>query len=338
MSHNRNKALDGLRGVACLAVIVHHGAGVLGGALGVDVFFVLSGWLITGLLVKEFERTGGIGLRAFWRRRAIRLLPALIAGIVFAVLVTGLMWPASWDDTLKEAAAALVGLEQFLTPLRLIHSGMLIPTWSLGVETTFYLAWPLALAAMLRWRRHDAGMATACITALAVTASFAFADNPAAQAMARGSGILLGSTLALGMPRPLSLSLTRLAPIAAIGSMFMFATAKVSVWPLMDLSAASVVVALAQPSSGLTRLLQWRPLVWVGERSYAAYLFNFPCVALFLPVFGTGWGLTLASGTATLAMGALSLRLLERPAARYFANRRTTTRKDRTPALEGSAA
>jgi peptidoglycan/LPS O-acetylase OafA/YrhL len=159
-------ALDGLRAVAVLLVLAHHGGltGVSGGFLGVDVFFVLSGFLITSLLLDELGRTGRIGLRDFWIRRARRLLPALLV-VVGAVLVAREVFPPDAVTALRDDAVASFlwvanwafvaqhtdYFSQGSPPSPLQHM------WSLGVEEQYYLVWPLllvAVVALLGWRRR----------------------------------------------------------------------------------------------------------------------------------------------------------------------------------------
>src|SRR5690349_6612855 len=150
-------ALDGIRAVAVLLVLAEHGGvpGVPGGFLGVDVFFVLSGFLITSLLLDELGRTGRISLRDFWVRRARRLLPALIV-MVLAVVVARRFFPAEATATLRDDAVAALFwaanwafvaqktdyFSQGSPPSPLQH------TWSLGVEEQYYLLWPLLVLAV----------------------------------------------------------------------------------------------------------------------------------------------------------------------------------------------
>ncbi|MCB0947371.1 MAG: acyltransferase, partial [Mycobacterium sp.] len=161
-------ALNGIRGVAVALVVVGHGGipGVDGGFIGVDIFFVLSGFLITSLLLDELGRTGRIDLRGFWIRRARRLLPALLLMGLAVVAVRTLFSPDSVETLRADAVAAFLWtanwafiahkadyFSQGAAPSPLQH------TWSLGVEEQYYLVWPvllvliaLALAGLARWR------------------------------------------------------------------------------------------------------------------------------------------------------------------------------------------
>src|SRR4051794_28685319 len=165
----RVPALDGLRGLAVVAVLLFHGGYLTGGWLGVDLFFVLSGYLITSLLLVEHRRDGGISLGAFWGRRARRLLPALLVfvmavavyawidvaaidlGAVRADGLATLFFVANWHDILNGVSY----WDRGLAPSMFAH------TWSLAVEEQLYLVWPLAVAAILRRRRGPSAQTVA---------------------------------------------------------------------------------------------------------------------------------------------------------------------------------
>jgi peptidoglycan/LPS O-acetylase OafA/YrhL len=177
----RFRPLDGLRGLAVLAVFLYH-AGVKatpGGLLGVDVFFVLSGYLITGLLLTERDRSGGISLRAFWTRRVRRLLPAS----VIVVVTTVVLWQATADPgqlpSLRRDALATLG---YAANWRFVLSGQsyfqhyappspLLHMWSLGVEEQFYLVWPVLLLLLLRYRSYRRARLTTAVTSLVLLAT-----------------------------------------------------------------------------------------------------------------------------------------------------------------------
>ena len=210
-------ALDGLRGVAVVAVLLYHGgvSAAGGGFLGVDVFFALSGFLITSLLLAERASTGRIDLKAFWGRRARRLLPALLVVLVFvAVYAAVFARPGELDRIRQDGLSTLLYLanwrmifggqsyfESFEAPSPLRH------TWSLGIEEQWYLVWPLVVALVLAWWRGAgrralgvmcAVLAAASAVAMAVLASGA--DDPSRAYYgtdARAQGLLLGALLAV---------------------------------------------------------------------------------------------------------------------------------------------
>jgi acyltransferase-like protein len=142
-------ALDGLRAVSIVAVLAHHSHWLSGGYLGVDVFFTLSGFLITALLTEEFARTGTITLRLFYARRALRLLPALLVLVVVCAGTLLATVPEYGPLVLHQAAAVLFYVANWAWVID-VPLGVLSHTWSLGVEEQFYLLWPCALLVMLR--------------------------------------------------------------------------------------------------------------------------------------------------------------------------------------------
>src|SRR5690348_7091594 len=156
---NRMPALDGIRAVAVLAVLLYHAelAAFQGGFLGVDVFFALSGFLITRLLVEEFEKSGAISLTEFYKRRARRLLPALFAVILFVVVVTAFLVQDAAHKTRQDAAAALVYLSNWwfvISEQSYFQSWgrppLLQHLWSLAIEEQFYVIWPIVVGTLLK--------------------------------------------------------------------------------------------------------------------------------------------------------------------------------------------
>src|ERR1700712_3611651 len=156
-------ALDGVRALAVLAVLADHGgvAGLPGGFVGVDVFFVLSGFLITSLLLQEHRRTGRIRLGAFWARRARRLLPALVLMVLAVITLRRAFAPDSVSGLRLDALAALGWVANWRFAARhtdyFAQGGMASPlqhTWSLGVEEQYYLLWPLILVTVVLLSRH----------------------------------------------------------------------------------------------------------------------------------------------------------------------------------------
>jgi peptidoglycan/LPS O-acetylase OafA/YrhL len=179
------RALDGLRGLAVGGVLLYHGGALTGGYLGVDLFFVLSGFLITTLLLRDAAEHGRVPLRTFWERRARRLLPA-IGGLLIGVAVYALVWAPPGDGTeLRAEALATIGYvanwyavatgagywDAFQAPSPLRHM------WSLGIEEQFYLVWPLVvalLAAVARLLRFRAALAVGAVAAAGAVASYAW--------------------------------------------------------------------------------------------------------------------------------------------------------------------
>jgi peptidoglycan/LPS O-acetylase OafA/YrhL len=296
--------MDGLRAVAVLAVIVFHaGASWLpGGFLGVDVFFVISGFLITSLLVAEHRGTGRLAFGAFWARRARRLLPALL--LLLAVITAWALspWPdpvqlrAFPDDAMASlfyaanwhfAAHGASYFTQFSAPSPLQH------LWSLAIEEQFYLVWPLVLAAFLALRRTgrrqllalSLGGAAASIALMAVLYNPSHPSAVYFQTDTHAFGLLLGAAAALcvaGGGDRLGRACTVLAPAALAGMLACFAVidghgafAYRGGIALAALVTVPVVVASSRPGV-VSRLLAFRPLVWIGLVSYGLYLWHWP--------------------------------------------------------------
>ncbi len=348
--------LDGLRALAVLAVIAYH-VGLSwapGGLLGVGVFFTLSGYLITDLLLSHQQATGSLGMLEFWRRRARRLLPALF---VLLAIVAG--WVALLQraqlPALRGAMAAAAGyvsnwwliaqnssyFARFGPPSPLGH------LWSLAVEEQFYLLWPWLLLLALRCtagrpersRRH---LLTAGTAALAAASALAMAvlyhpgydptrvyDGTDTRAFA----LLIGAGLAFACPsramaaevsvrRRRLLEGTGFAGLVVIG-LLIWRTTQYSPFlyrgglVLLSVATAAVVWAVSSPASTVGRVLGAQPLRWLGVRSYGIYLWHYPIIVL--TTRGTGPP-SLARATvqvaASIAAAALSWRFIEEPIRR----------------------
>lgn len=316
----RVAAYDGLRAVAAIAVVGIHAwpAVVRGGHLGVDVFFVLSGWLITTLLVNELSATGRLALGHFYWRRAKRLLPPLVIAVALAIVVAAAAWPASLADTEKQGVAALLYLGNWAVLDGWAHSGLLSHTWTLGIEEQFYAVWPLVILVVLRY----GGRRLACVLAgsLAVLGvAHEVLVGGAWVAESRGSGLLVGAALALAAdgwwlrwPR----AWRAMTPIAAACLVTLLVAGSEVFWPLVVLASAVIVPSLgSHRTSRVSQALAWAPLVWLGRRSYALYLLNLPLTALLLPAFGYGPVLLITAGILSVFGAAASWRYIEAPLA-----------------------
>ena len=330
----RHPALDGVRAVAVLVVIAYHltrlssGLGALamdGGFLGVDVFFVLSGYLITSLLQGEIAATGRLDLKAFYARRSLRLVPALLVAVPLAT-VAALTAKSRPNGILAGAGYALTYTTNFANMAN-ASNGFLGHTWTLGLEEQYYLIWPVLLLVLLRTRRRLAYLAVVVIGCSLATPlgyeHFNHLNNFAP--WTHGPALLLGSMLALLLrSRPGSLHLlARYGWLGGVGLAFTFAhppddvTLNSGDWLMV---AAMVTALLAHlelvPQAPLSRLLSSAPLVWLGRRSYGLYLYSYP---ITLALLSRQWplGVTAALTVAlSLAVTVLSFRYVETPALR----------------------
>jgi peptidoglycan/LPS O-acetylase OafA/YrhL len=333
----RLSQLDGLRGVAVLAVILFHGfPGVVrGGWLGVDVFFVLSGYLITSLLVTEHERTGRVALRSFYARRALRLVPALLV-VVAAHSLFSLWRPdRGAGDVARTDGVVLLYLSNWARAFAWdVHLDALAHTWSLAIEEQFYLLWPLALLLLLRCASLRVAAASTALAALGVAAWRAalFASGCEIERVysgfdARSDGLLLGSAAALYAHSGADVGLA-----TRTGRALSLAWVLLSVWAVMAVDFRSTPVygglllgfalgfAAALPSVAVapgrwtSAVLRSPPLVWTGRISYGLYLWN--VVVLECVPFPDSWRqrtVGVAVVAITYVLAALSYVLVERP-------------------------
>jgi len=340
-------ALDGLRGLAVAGVLLFHAGHLVGGYLGVDLFFVLSGFLITSLLLDEWRRTDQIKLLAFWARRARRLLPALFAMLIgVAVYAVVLAKPAELDQIRNDAWATLAYVAnwraifaghsywaQFSSPSPLEH------TWSLAIEEQFYLVWPLMVVGVLTWRRGSA-RALLAVAALLAGASVLFMavrytphTDPSRVYLgtdARASSVLLGAALACLLAWRGAVRSPRLSGALEVGG-WIGAAGLAWAWThlggespalyrggmfLCGLAVLGVIAAVTRPRPGrLAATLSFRPLCALGIISYGVYLWHWPIYVVLSPQ-RTGLGdvaLTLLRIVVTLAVATASFFVVEQP-------------------------
>jgi peptidoglycan/LPS O-acetylase OafA/YrhL len=349
---DRHLPLDGLRGVAVVGVLLFHDDRLRGGFLGVDLFFALSGFLITGLLVKEVQATNTVGLLRFWERRYRRLLPAFIA---LLILVLPMMYWWGTPAQLRSAReAVLPALAQVANWHEILQGGdywalfadptPLTHLWSLGVEQQFYLVWPVVFLLVSHLRRWRAAMTALCVAVVAASAALMWLlydpgnPNRAYEGTdTRASSIVLGALVALiGLPtivskrhRSGSAAVTRVVLevvqwglVAGIAWAWWSTDGASSVGlargGLLAHSAASalLIATLAAPVPTTLRwVLAIAPLRAAGAVSYGWYLWHWP-IYLVLTEQRTGWeGLTLSltRWTVSLAAAVASYYVVEMP-------------------------
>lgn len=353
----RRPALDGLRAFAVVAVIAFHGGLTRfhGGFLGVDVFFVLSGFLITSVLVSEYDRRRTINFGRFWIRRAKRLLPALCV-IIVAVALSALY--LTQPDFYQTLTSDILTSFFYVANWHLMAPGtsyfahaappsLLTHTWSLSIEEQFYLLWPLVVFALMRWR-HNARVVgwLAVAGALASTVEMAvgqsvgwstdrlyYGTDTHAQGLLCGAAMaafLYGaqeSGVAMGTLTDRATRVLRyLGPFAIVGAVVLMDRAYgTSTWmfdggflAVSILAALTILYVVTMPTTLVGRALSWRPIVYVGQISYGLYLWHYP---IFRWVTHANTGLydfplfCVRVGLAVLAAVA-SYHLLEMPIRR----------------------
>ncbi|MGC9220857.1 MAG: acyltransferase family protein [Solirubrobacteraceae bacterium] len=340
--------LDGLRALAVGGVFLYHAnvSWMPGGFLGVDLFFVLSGYLITSLLLAEYATRGSVKLTRFWGRRARRLFPAVVVVILFALLATLTVARDDLSRTRADALSALVYMtnwheiiashsyfNQFGRPSLLEH------LWSLAVEEQFYVLWPLMLIVGLRWLRRRGMMAlTVCLAVASVTLMWVL-YNPNGDPSrvyygtdTRAFTLLIGALLAFAWPaaqpplqqfRRSRATISVVGLVALAGVLAMFVSVQ-DYYPwlyrggflLMALTGAVLVAAASYPGALLGRALGWAPLRWLGERSYGIYLWHWPIMELTRPRLDVpmqGAPLITLQALAAVGAAALSYRYVEMP-------------------------
>ena len=333
--------IDGVRALAVVAVVAYHAGvpGFGGGFVGVDVFFVISGFLITGLLAGEVERSGRLSVAGFYGRRARRLLP-VAAVVTVATVVVG-WWVLSPLDRGDLSADALA-TSTYTINLRLAAQHYdylradLFPSafqqfWSLAVEEQFYLVWPLVLWAAVRGAaaRRRAAVVVAGVVAVSFVVSLWWTRTAPEWAFfalpARAWQLGLGALLALGWARVERLDdrvravaqLVGLAVVAAAVVGLSSATAWPGWWAAVP-TVATLLILVGPPAGRATAGLGWAPLTWVGVRSYSWYLWHWPAMvfaAVALDRDIGGWPALLA-GLGALALAHVTYALVEQPVRR----------------------
>jgi peptidoglycan/LPS O-acetylase OafA/YrhL len=339
-------ALDGVRALAVAAVLVFHGgiSWLPGGYLGVSVFFTLSGYLITSLLLVEHERHGTVNARAFYTRRARRLLPASLTCLVAVCVMAWAGWFRGVANLRRDVLGALFQVFNWVklasgesyADLTTLNSGFRKPLehyWSLAIEEQFYWLWPVAFIGIMAWARRSGrrplvivGWLTAISAVLAPIIARVWGPDAAYWATpARIAEILAGALLACWLPgRTLSPRARALAPVALAVlavSCVLFPTghgpAYQGALPLVAAVSALLILGL-QVDGRARRVLSLPPLVGLGKISYGVYLYHWP---IFVLIDRHRWSapvgvLLLAKCAITLAVAVASFFLLERPVRR----------------------
>jgi peptidoglycan/LPS O-acetylase OafA/YrhL len=357
-------ALDGLRAVAILSVMAGHTWGWLlpGGFVGVDIFFVLSGFLITTLLLEERERTGRISLRLFYARRALRLLPALGA-LVVAVVV----WILVTSPTPLRAAtihglpAVVLYVANLVWGLWHINLGLFGHTWSLSLEEQFYVMWPAALLALLSFRRGARSILALCVVAIVgamllrweISRRNMTEDGLRRLTNLRIDVLLVGCALALAAARGWLAKVPRwLAQVATVVSLgvLVFYAALIprgfndprfyrGGFTLVALATAVLIARIVHiPSRPLLYVLSLPAMVWIGRISYALYLWHTPIRDVVNGSVGGSPYRALVVWPLAFGAAIASYFLVERPALRFKDRFVPRDHRPAAAALDGAGA
>ncbi|MEY3115322.1 MAG: hypothetical protein RL611_36 [Actinomycetota bacterium] len=375
MSTSSNRyihSVDGLRAVAVIAVLLYHLGidWIPGGFLGVDLFFVISGYVITGLILDSIEKSGGLDLRAFYLSRIRRLVPALIAMVVLTTLYIGVYAPETVRRFLNDLPYVFTGTMNWALVNReqdyfetIGRPPLLQHTWSLAVEAQFYLVWPLVLLFVLRYfgKKNISFVALAIALASGI-ALFLYSvqidiKESAVSHVYFGTdthsiGLFLGAALAVSWkPQNLTKEITKRAQdfvdlIGVFGflgllSAFLFInesdpTLYRIAFPLTALFGCATLISVIHPASRFAPILSTRPALWIGERSYGIYLWHWIVFQLTRPsidLVGDDWALYSLRVLIVFALADISYRYIETPIRRGYFELWFRGMKYRTPSV-----
>ena len=346
-------AIDGLRAVAVVAVMLYHlgFTWIPGGFLGVDLFFVISGYVITRLLLDSIQRSGGLDLRAFYKARIRRLFPPLVFMIFVTIIYISIWAPETMRRFVSDSPFALFGGMNWWLVFRhtdyfdtISRPPLLQHTWSLGVEAQFYLIWPLILLLVLRQfgkaKIPGAALFIAAISGIALLlVSFEVDAANASQVShvyfgtdTHSIGLFLGAALAVSwVPQNLQEQVNRRAQdfidgIGVIGFVGLLGTFLLVnendptlyklAFPLAGLFGCAILTSIVHPASRFAPILSNKVAVWIGERSYAIYLWHWVVFQVTRPAVdleGSPWALYALRILVVFALADISLRLVELP-------------------------
>ena len=351
--------IQGLRAIAVLLVVIYHiwPGRLSGGYIGVDIFFVISGFLITGQLSRELHRTGRIALPAFWAKRARRLLPASILVLLFSTLATLFLLPlSSMASSLREILASTFYVENWALAAGSVDylaagdESLVQHYWSLSLEEQFYVIWPLLLIGALwlgakyfadrRWGFLLAVVAAVSVLSLLVSVLYT-ASNPAEAYFATftrmwefGVGALLALLPRLRPRGALATTIIGYAGLAAIvyaGYFFDSETPFPGYMALIPVLGTAAVIVADRPGErtrwfDVERMLGGAPQRFVGDISYSLYLWHWPLIVIapFIPGWGLGTINRIALLAACFALAWLTKKYVEDPARSW--TRLTTSR------------
>lgn len=346
-------SIDGLRAIAVTAVVLYHLgiSWIPGGFLGVDLFFVISGYVITRLILDSINQSSALDLRAFYAARLRRIYPGFLFMVVCTILFIGVWAPEAIKRFLSDLPFALTGTINWLLVARhqdyfetVGRPPLLQHTWSLAVELQFYLIWPIILLGVLKYfgKKNIARIALviAMVSGIALFFVSLQLDQANAQQISHiyfgtdthSLGLFLGSALAVSwIPQNLSADIEKRAQdvIDGIGvfgllgliSTFLFidesnASLYRIAFPLAGIFGCLVIISLVHPASRFAPIISTAPFRWVGQRSYGIYIWHWVIFQVTRPsvdLSGQTWALYLARVLLVLALADISLRWVEIP-------------------------
>jgi len=346
-------SIDGLRAIAVTAVVLYHLgiSWIPGGFLGVDLFFVISGYVITRLILDSINQSSALDLRAFYAARIRRIYPGFLFMVISTIIFIGVWAPEAIKRFLSDLPYALSGTINWALVARnqdyfetIGRPPLLQHTWSLAVELQFYLIWPIILLTVLKYfgKKNIARIAL-IIAIISGTALFLVSLQLDQASSAKVShiyfgtdthslGLFLGSALAVSwIPQNLSANITRRAQdvidgIGVIGllgliSIFLFIDESNAglyqiAFPLAGIFGCLVIISLVHPASRFAPIISTAPFRWIGQRSYGIYIWHWVIFQVTRPsvdLSGETWALYLARVLLVLALADISLRWVEIP-------------------------
>ena len=346
-------SIDGLRAIAVAAVVLYHLgiSWIPGGFLGVDLFFVISGYVITRLILDSINQSGALDLRAFYAARLRRIYPGFIFMVICTIIFIGVWAPEAIKRFLTDLPYALSGsINWYLVAKNqdyfetIGRPPLLQHTWSLAVELQFYLIWPSILLTILKYfgKKNIARIALGIamisgVTLFIVSLSLDQANAKQISHIYFGTdthslGLFLGSALAVSwIPQNLGGAITKRAQdvidgIGVVGllgliSIFLFidqsnANLYRLAFPLAGIFGCLVIISLVHPASRFAPIISTAPFRWVGQRSYGIYIWHWVIFQVTRPsvdLSGQTWALYLARVLLVLALADISLRWVEIP-------------------------
>ena len=346
-------SIDGLRAIAVTAVVLYHLgiSWIPGGFLGVDLFFVISGYVITRLILDSINQSSALDLRAFYAARLRRIYPGFLFMVICTIIFIGVWAPEAIKRFLSDLPYALTGSINWLLVARhqdyfetVGRPPLLQHTWSLAVELQFYLIWPIILLTVLKYFGKKNIARIAMIIAMVSGTTLFFVSLQLDQANAQqishiyfgtdthSLGLFLGSALAVSwIPQNLSADIEKRAQdvidgIGVVGllgliSTFLFieesnASLYRIAFPLAGIFGCLVIISLVHPASRFAPIISTAPFRWVGQRSYGIYIWHWVIFQVTRPsvdLSGQTWALYLARVLLVLALADISLRWVEIP-------------------------